>query len=166
MDNDLETFLKEKAVLFEKLGKSRTFFVFSTENNKFDLLGYFTIALSILRIPEEFSKRKIKQLDGFSSKINNQKLKEIPGILIGQLGKNTGSFMTVKGDDLIAHCLAAVYQGQQYIGGRIIILECKNNNYLKNFYKKHGFNLLDKKYKGDELLVFSKIIDEKDLLSL
>jgi len=127
-------------------------------------MGYFTIALSILNIPEKFSKRKIKRLDGFSSKINNKKLTEIPGILIGQLGKNTDSNKTIKGNDLMAYCMAAIYQGQHYLGGRIIILECKNNAYLKTFYERHDFNLLEKDYQKDELLVYTKIIDEKELL--
>lgn len=88
-DKDIENFLKEKAILFEKLGKSRTYFVFDEEDDDFKILAYFTLAIQVLKVPKKLlSGRKTKNFDGFSSKIKGEKITEFPAILIGQLGKN------------------------------------------------------------------------------
>lgn len=74
-DIDIENFLKEKAILFEKLGKSRTYFIFNEDEKEFKILAYFTLALQVLKLPEEFlSGRRTKALDGFSSKIKGAKI--------------------------------------------------------------------------------------------
>ena len=84
-DFDIEDFLKRKAVLFEKLGKSRTFLVVDED---FDIIGYFSLALSILDIPQILSNRKRKDMDGLSAKRKGELVEKIPSILIGQLAKN------------------------------------------------------------------------------
>lgn len=60
-DPDIENFLKEKAILFEKLGKSRTFLIFDEGDEEFKVLAYFTLAPQVLKIPEKFSNRRIKK---------------------------------------------------------------------------------------------------------
>ena len=88
-DMDIENFLKEKAILFEKMGKSRTYFLYDEEDDEFKILAYFTLAIQVLKVPEELlSGRKTKIYDGFSSKIRGIKITEFPAILIGQFGKN------------------------------------------------------------------------------
>jgi hypothetical protein len=57
-DKDIENFLKERAINFEKLGKSRTFFIFDEEAEEFRILAYFTIALQVLKVPEELLSAK------------------------------------------------------------------------------------------------------------
>ncbi|AEX85567.1 hypothetical protein Marpi_1157 [Marinitoga piezophila KA3] len=166
-DSDIERFLKEKAIKFEKLGKSRTFFIYNEDaikNNKFEILAYFTLAIQVLKIPDEFSGNKIKKLDGFSSKINGKRITEIPAILIGQLGKNDLYSSKITGDEIMQFCFSKILEGQERLGGRIIMLECKNIEYLKNFYRKYGFDLIDKDYDNDELLQFIKILTEEDLI--
>ena len=37
-DHDIENFLRDKAILFEKLGKSRTFFVFDEATDSFQMV--------------------------------------------------------------------------------------------------------------------------------
>ena len=48
--NDIEIFLQEKAIKFEKSSISSTYVVFSEDN---EILGYFTIANRSLVIPKE-----------------------------------------------------------------------------------------------------------------
>jgi hypothetical protein len=77
--------LKEKAVLFEKTSKSRTFLIVnekSLNEGKFETLGYFTLALKVLKISDNVSKSLVKKLDGLFKNIH-----ETPVYLIGQLGK-------------------------------------------------------------------------------
>jgi len=45
-DADVESFLKNKAIDFEKRDKSRTYLITDDENN--NLLGYFTLSLTTL----------------------------------------------------------------------------------------------------------------------
>lgn len=69
-DKDIENFIRERAILFEKLGKSRTYLIFDEDEEEFKVLAYFTLAMQVLKIPEDLlSNRKTKFLDGFSSKI-------------------------------------------------------------------------------------------------
>ena len=76
--------IKEKAILFEKSGKSRTFFIFDEDAEHLAILAYFTIALQVLKIPENYSNNQIKRFDGFNAKIGGKKILELPTILIGQ----------------------------------------------------------------------------------
>ena len=69
-DTDIENFLKYKAIAFEKLGKSRTFFIYDEDKEGFTILAYFTLALQVLKVPEILSNRNIKNFDGFNAKIH------------------------------------------------------------------------------------------------
>lgn len=115
---------------FEKLGKSRTFIIYDEESLKesiadIKILGYFTLALQVLKVPENLSNRKIKKLDGFSAKMNGQVLAELPVILIGQIGKNDEIDDNISGNKLMEYCLNTIFEGQNKLGDRIIMLECK-----------------------------------------
>ena len=57
-DYDIQNFLKEKAIPFEKLGKSKTFLIFDEDEDEFKVLAYFTLALQVLKVPESLSNRK------------------------------------------------------------------------------------------------------------
>lgn len=163
-DRDIESFLKEKAIEFEKLGKSRTFFVFDEEAKKFQILGYFTLALQVLKIPEKFSNRKIKEFDGFSAKAHGERILELPVILIGQFAKNEACAIPIDGTDLMQYCLNMVLDGQMHLGGRIILLECKEVPYLIDFYGRFGFSKLEKDYAEDELIQMVKVLQEDEII--
>lgn len=164
-DYDIENFLKEKAILFEKLGKSRTFFVFDEEDDEFKILAYYTLALQVLKVPEELlSGRKTKVLDGFNAKIKGEKITEFPSILIGQFGKNDLFKNKVTGFEAMQYCLGTLLDGQARLGGRIVMLECKNIPYLIDFYGQFGFTKIDRYYEKDELLQMVKILQEDEVI--
>lgn len=163
-DSDIEIFLKEKAILFETLGKSRTFLVYDEESENFQVLAYFTLALQILRIPQVLSNRKIKDFDGFSAKIKGTRITEFPSILIGQVGKNDLYKDVITGFQLMEYCLNTLLNGQNYLGGRIITLECKDIPYLLEFYAQFGFVKLERDYEKGELLQLIKILKEDELI--
>ena len=153
-DTDIENFLKYKAIAFEKLGKSRTFFIYDEDKEGFTILAYFTLALQVLKVPEILSNRNIKNFDGFNAKIHGEKITEFPTILIGQFS----------GNELMQYCLNTVFDGQMHLGGRIIMLECKNISYLIQFYEQFGFVKLDKDYHDGELLQLIKVLREEELI--
>ena len=143
-DIDIENFLKYRAIAFEKLGKSRTFLIFDEDEEEFKVSAYFTLALQFLKIPETLSNRKIKEFDGFNAKLNGELITEFPAILIGQVGKNDLYEDAIAGYDIMQLCLNTVLDGQMRLGGRIILLECKDVPYLIEFYNQFGFQSLKK----------------------
>ena len=86
--NDIEIFLHEKAIKFEKSSISSTYVVFSEDN---EILGYFTIANRSLVIPKEnfgiLSKTQQKKLGNSAAILKNGDLMT-SSFLLGQLGKN------------------------------------------------------------------------------
>ena len=163
-DHDIENFLRDKAILFEKLGKSRTFFVFDEATDSFQILGYFTLALQVLKIPEAFSNRQIREFDGFSAKAHGEKILEFPVILIGQFAKNEAGESSITGAELMQYCLNMVFDGQMHLGGRIIMLECKDVSSLITFYEQFGFEKLEKDYAYDELIQMVKVLQEDEII--
>lgn len=67
-DEDIESFLNNRAIEFERLSKSRTYLICDEEqlaNNGLDCItiyGYISVALKILTIPKEISNRMRKEL--------------------------------------------------------------------------------------------------------
>lgn len=111
-----------------------------------------------------FSGRSAKKLDGFSSKIGGLKITEFPVILIGQIGKNDKYCKNISGKEVLQYCLGKVLEGQSRLGGRIVMLECKNIDYIIKFYEEFGFNLLERDYETDELLQMIRIFTEEELI--
>lgn len=147
------------------MGKSRTFFIYDEDQNEFQILAYFTLALQVLKIPEDLiSGRKAKLLDGFSSKIKGVKITEFPSILIGQIAKNDMYSDVISGTEVLEYCLATIFEGQVRLGGRIVLLECKEIPYLIDLYKKFGFDKLEKDYEEGELLQMIKVLEEDEII--
>ncbi len=142
-DNDIQDFLWNKAVNFEKISKSRTYLICDENELKegnLIILGYFTLALKVLYIPKKFSNRKRKNLDGYSYKFNGKQVSEIPCYLIGQLAKNSSvdnNYLT--GNDIIEEAYRIIANVSREIGGRYILVECHDNNKLKTFYNDNYF---------------------------
>jgi len=160
----VEKFLKERAIAFERMGKSRTFLIFDEDEEEFKVLGYFSLALQVLKIPESFSNRKIKELDGFNAKIYGGRILEFPAILIGQLAKNDLYKDRLSGFKLMQYCLSTLLDGQMRLGGRIVMLECKDIPYLISFYEQFGFIKLERDYQGGDLIQLIKILREDEMI--
>ena len=98
---DVEHFLKNSAVQSMKLHQSSTYLVMSMD---FVLLGYFTLALKVVRIDASLlSNRETSKLQRFSllDKINNSFI--VPAILIAQFSKNfNAKFQTIDGTSLMS----------------------------------------------------------------
>ncbi|MDR1328932.1 MAG: hypothetical protein LBK23_04960 [Oscillospiraceae bacterium] len=133
-DKDVEYFLKNKAFEFEKRGKSRTYLVIDDTRN---LVAYFTLSLKSLEFRDGLSRSKIKDIDGFS--------KEVKGVaiaLIGQFGKDEATAKEVSGKDLLDLCMDKIYQVHTLIGGRYVLIECRDIEKVTEFYLGNDFELL------------------------
>lgn len=145
-DEDIESFLHNRAIEFEKLSKSRTYLVCDEEqllNNSLDyvtIYGYISVALKILTIPEEISNRMRKELDGFSAKIHGVLVHDIPCYLIGQLSRNSNVGKdTINGGELLRYAFDVIAQSVEAVGGRYMMIECHDNEKLLRFYRKNFF---------------------------
>lgn len=104
-------------------------------------MAFFTVALNVLEFDETLSNRKRKDLDGIFSKRNNKPIQNMPVFLIGQLAKNElydgGPFC---GQVIVDHALHELAKAQMHVGGRIVLVECKQEEKLISFYKEYGFD--------------------------
>lgn len=144
-DSDIEYFLKEKAKLYEKIARGRTYLIFSEEamvEGELVLLAYFTIALQTLKIPVNTSPSQIRKLDGLYAKKGNSLITEIPVFLIGQLGKNDHYSEKICGNKIINYALSVISRAQEIVGGRVVLVECQDNPNLVEFYIRNGFKML------------------------
>lgn len=150
-DKDIEFFLKEKSLLFDKKSKARTYLVFNEEELEkgiFNILGYFTLSTKILHLPEELSKSQRKKIDGLYNSIS-----EISTFLIGQLSKNDINNSSIDGKEILNYALKYIVDTKSIIGGRIVLIEVKNNDKLLKFYNNNDFILLKNKTENEEKLL-------------
>jgi hypothetical protein len=159
LDNDIEFFLKNRAVSYENLSKSRTYLILDEDElisgkiSDLTILGYISLALKVLTVPEDTSNRMRKEIDGLSAKIHGEQITAFPVYLIGQLGKNTKLPKNViSGKQLLDYAFDAMQPAVNAVGGRYILIECHDKEELIRFYKSNGF------------IPFAKIPDQDNMM--
>lgn len=146
-DEDIEYFLHEKAVEFEKLSKARTYLVCDEEqlekgdaSSPLIIYGYIAVALKILTVPETASNRLRKELDGLSAKIHGEVINDFPCYLIGQLSRNSNvPSDSLSGAELIRFACDVIEQAVSAVGGRYMMIECHDDPHLIRFYEQNRF---------------------------
>lgn len=163
---DVESFLHNKAIQYEKLDLSRTYLVMSTYKGKSFIAGYFSISPKPLVINKKnFSKLSNalqKRLMGIGHK-TDQKTYEIKAYLLGQLGKNYNEVAkkakSASGNDLLALAYRKIQEAHKLVGGRIVYLECEECEKIKEFYRYNGFRELEGFKSSNDLCLFVKKIE-------
>lgn len=164
---DVETFLHDKAIQFEKMELARTYLVMSTFKGESYLAGYFSISNKSFVIPRKnfqaLSVSLQKRLLGAGNK-TQQSNYEIRGFLLGQLGKNFSEIATkarsATGNDLLALAYIKIQEAHRLVGGRIMYLECEDNVKIKDFYKKNGFREIEDYKSTNDLCIMVKRIEQ------
>lgn len=145
-DEDIEYFLHNRAIEFEKLSKARTYLVLNQEQleNKekhLTIYGYISLALKILSVPQDMSNRMRKELDGFSAKIHGEQISDFPCYLIGQLSRNSNvKSEGISGKQLIDFASDIIATSVEAVGGRYMMIECRDEEKLLQFYKDNYFS--------------------------
>lgn len=156
-DKDIEFFLKKKAQLFQHKNKARTYFIVGEkklDNGEIDILGYFALSTKVLHLPEELSNNQRKKIDSLYNSVS-----EISTFLIGQIAKNDCNKDKISGKELIDYACSYIEEASEVVGGRIILVELKNNSKLIKFYEENQFYILPNKTENEEkLLQMVKII--------
>ena len=144
-DSDIESFLNDKAVLFNRKGKSKTHLVLNQdalEKGSIEIVAYFSLAIHLLRLPEGTSASQIRRLDGLYSRKGSDPITEIPSFLIGQLAKNDTYSSTISGSLLLEYALSVISAAEEFIGGRVVYIECREIPKVITFYENNGFKVL------------------------
>ncbi len=139
---DVEHFLMATALKNQKMGISRTNLVFIPMETHELLVGYYSLALQVLDLDRITSKSLRKKITGFK---RENKLGAAV-YLIGQIGKNfhNNANKLISGKELFMLAMQDVVDVWQIMGGRIVVIECKNDDNLRYFYEDTlGFQLID-----------------------
>jgi len=104
------------------------------------ILAYFSLSFKEVTLDTtKISKTQIQKLDGFSKRATTVK-----AYLIGQIGKNSQiPNNPIKLNTILNEIYSVIVQAQALVGGRVIILECEDNERLISLYQEHGYKLLD-----------------------
>lgn len=144
--NDIEIFLQEKSIRFEKSCVSTTHLIF--DDNIEEMLGYFTIANRSLILSKEelnvLSKTQQKKLSNSGSVLRNGDLMT-SSFLLGQLGKNYSDDIEnlITGRELLTFAYDLFLKIKELINVKYIWLECQNEPKLISFYQNFGFKMLE-----------------------
>jgi hypothetical protein len=154
-NKDVEWFLRHKAIEFSKQGLSKTHLIFTSYKDELVLIGYFTLATKFFFLKKSsLSNRLRRRISKFARYDNELKRYQITAPLIAQLGKNyTNTYnRLITGDELLKMACDKVKGIQNEIGGKVVYLECEDNERLIDFYRQNGFvNFGKRELDGDEL---------------
>lgn len=141
-ETDLENFLQDKAILYEKTGFGKTFLLLDSEelaSKNFIVAAYFTIAQKAIDISQISNKKRRKMLGAYPGR---DTLKAIPAYLIGQLGRCDSYTSTqLSGETILNECYSVISMAARIVGGNLIVLECREHMF-SNVYEKLGFKKL------------------------
>ena len=158
-NKDIQDFLSNKAIEFEKQGISTTYLIFASHKGKVRLFGYFAIAIKGISVPDkrQMSGNLKRRLNKFAIRNNESKEYVVPAILIAQLGKNFRDELNkeILGEELLEIACNKAKQIQRLSSGKVIYLECEDNVKLTDFYEKNKFRSFGKR---------EREVYEKDLI--
>lgn len=141
-NEDVESFLKKKALDFSKQKLSVTYLVLCEDG--LGLQGYFSLTVKPIAIPAKFVEKSNvvkKKWSKFATYDSSRKVYVASAYLIAQFGKNCldKASNALSGNDLMNICMGVIKECQHMVGGGIVFLECENNPKLIKFYQDNGF---------------------------
>lgn len=148
--NDVEFFLHQKAISFEKMSLSTTYLLFSTYKEELVLVGYFSLANK----PLTMSKKNYSNLTNRQQRAlcqNGTKTESggyiVNSYLIGQVGKNYSAkaqkLKAINGTQILTLAYDTVIKAKEIINARYVWIECEDTPKLRNFYNDFGFKVVE-----------------------
>jgi hypothetical protein len=140
-DEDVESFLREKAIRYEAKNYARTYLIFdeeSAEDSGPKIAAFFSIAITSTDYSGISKSKKSKVL---GSKPGRETYDAFAGILVAQLARDDayGSDF-INGSEILNECERFIDHGREYLGGRIVYLDCRQP--LISVYERSGYKLL------------------------
>ena len=162
-EKDLEMFLRERAIRYEDSSKGRTFLIIDDaaykKSNEVSIVAYFTLALTSIDLGNFGINKKKKIVGDFP---NRDQLDSFPAFLIGQLGRS-GKYTheDIDGETIIYEAFSALKPAAYSIGGKLVVLECREHMYSK-VYERLGFKKLDENLNSENLYMLYRRVDFQD----
>jgi hypothetical protein len=159
-DSQLEKFIHSLPVVYEKKGFGRTYLVFDLAYGGQPIppiAAFFTLAITATDYSEISKNKKAKVL---GSKPGRETFKAFGGILIGQLARDDrydSSF--INGAELLNECERYIEYGRQFLGGRIVYLDCKEA--LVKTYQNSDYKLLTDSPSAEGYYKMYKVLPDK-----
>ena len=157
LNQDVESFVRDKAVDFARQGIAQTHLVFRTFGDESYLVGFFALANKVLVVREaEVSKSLFKRTRRFGLYDESSHSVSIAVPLVAQLGKNyaEGHDLLISGNDLLEVACSTVSAIQRDLSGRLLYLECEDSPALVSFYESNGFKRINPSRSAGELLQY------------
>lgn len=144
---DVENFIKNTAERYDKYDNSKTHLILDADNLQNGILAYYTLSSKEIILSNDLfiSKTKIGNLHGIS-----RTTKSLKGFLLGQIGKNHFLGNPINLESIFEEIYTMVNESRKNVGGRLLFLECEDNEKLINLYKNNGFEILQKEYKRNQ----------------
>lgn len=163
--SDVEHFLHNKSIQFQKMGLAATHLVFSNYQNKQVLVGYFSLAnkpislkKSIFKKLSNSQKKRFKNLGFTLGDIDQTYI--VPANLVGQIGKNYNKkalqTKSISGDILLHLAEEKLEEVMLIVNGKYVWLECEPNDKLREFYARNGYQEVENYISSNGLLLFIK----------
>lgn len=151
LNDDVENFVKQKALQFEKVDLARTYLVYAIDNGEPKLCGMYSLATGHLVLDSKLTKKQKKSFFGTSYPLG----RTINTHLIGQLAKNftNGNDKLISGDLLIELAFERIKERNMLSPSPVIHIDCKDEPKLRDFYEKMGF-IYFKKNEDKDLLMY------------
>ncbi len=145
-DPDVQDFINNKALDFEKRGWASTYLLMNTkdfEEGVLNIEGYFSLTHKAVIFNLEVSGSTRNKLAG-TKKAESQSF-----VLIGQLGKHidlkedgTCEVSELTAKELLDDAMGIIGKSSEYIICRNIIIECKPIEKIQEIYRNYGFSEL------------------------
>ena len=154
LNPDVQSFLREKAILFSRHGYASTYLVFASYQGSVVLIGYYALAMKAVVIKGSLLSSQWRgRLCRFAFYDSDLKQFTLSLPLIGQLGKNYAHHYDrlISGDDLLGIACETVREIQLMSSGKMVYLECEDVLPLTSFYERNGFfRFANRNLDGDE----------------
>ena len=156
---DLENFLLKRAIPYEKTAYGKTYLLLDKallEDGEMSIVAYYSIALKSIDITN-LSKKKRKKVIG--AQPGHDTMTSMAAYLIGELGRNDKySHEDIDGMTILNECYHSISLAARIVGGKIVLLECREHMYEK-FYKNQQFLKLHDELNEENLYTLYKKLD-------
>lgn len=158
-ETELEDFLLNDSIKYEKAGFGKTFLFLDSErlkNEELSIMAYYTIGHSSVDISNIKGKSRRKMLGSYPGRDN---LTNLATFMIAQLGRSDKySSEDLSGATILSECYNSLSIAAKIIGGNIVSLECREHMYSK-FYEKQGYRKLTDKLSEKKLYSLYRKVD-------
>lgn len=160
LNKDVENFMRQKAVPYERAGMARTYLIVAQESKAtYGVCAMYSITTKSITISNKMNSKARKLAFGTTYAVGNP----VNAILIGQLSKNyqDGNNKYISGELIMSLIIEHVKKMDVLVPSVSVYIECEDKECLRKYYERYGFQYFSTN--GDGLLQY--IIPTKRFIS-